>query len=304
MSFSSTVVPRTGGGLGEALGLKGPGHEVRVTRADSVEAYRVGGDGQRTWDTDASRRGGYDVLAFTAARAVGAEGPVTLLVGLPLALWLRKDQRRALRERLEGTATWVAEDDGDAAHIAFATVQVLPQGAGAFQAALEDPSLADRPVGLVDVGYRTTDYLLMGRMGAGLAPDEASCGSIDAGAGRIFERVRQALPDRSGVMIPEGAVEEALDHYGGRLYVRGKEIDVAHMMADEAASLSEEIAGQMRRLWTDRLDFLGALILAGGGGVVTFPHLQKLHLLARLSSDPIFANAAGFLGMARSPVQR
>lgn len=299
--FPSTIAPPSAGGrLADALGGSADGHTVSVLGGPQ---YRVGGTGQRTWDADATDRTGYDALCLSAACLVGATGEVDLALGLPLAAWLRKDQRRGLRDQFLGTSAWVSVDGAEAVHLVIGAVRVFPQGAGVFvAAATEDPSLASRPVGLIDIGYRTTDYLLMRRQTSGLAPDEAVCGSFDAGAGCVYERVRQTLTERSGVLVPDAAVEDALAHYDGRLFLRGAETDLRPLIDAEAQALAVEIGEQMRRLWSDRLDLLGAVLLAGGGGEAFGPYLTGLHPLVRPASDALFANAAGFLGMAQGVI--
>ena len=137
----------------------------------------------------------------------------------------------------------------------------------------------------------------MRRVSGAVAPDETACGSIDLGAGRVFEAVRQTLSDRSGVMVPEGAIEDALQNYGGQLSLRGKDHDVAALVDAEAQTLALAIEEQMRRLWTDRLDLMSAVLLAGGGGDLLHRHLKRLHPATRMLKDPIFANAAGYLAM-------
>ena len=292
--FPSTVARPTGAGLAEALGGTSDGHTLSILGGPQ---YRVGSGGSRAWDSNAADRAGYDALVYAATLLVGAQGDVDLALGLPLAAWLRKDQRRALRDTFSGV-TWASVDGADAAKIAIRSVQVFPQGAGAFQAAVAgDPALAERPVGLIDIGYRTTDYLLMGHVASGLAPEEAGCGSFDGGAGRIYQHARQTLTEHSGVLIPEGAVEDALDHYNGRIYLRGTETDVRPLVAAAAQDLAAEISEQMRRLWSDRLDLLGAVLLAGGGGDLLTPYLSRLHPLVRPAGDALFANAEGFLLM-------
>ncbi len=299
----STVGPaRKARGLAVAFGdgRHRDGHDVTITVGGEDHAYMIGAAaGRRSWATEAAERSGYLPLALTAAALVGADGDTELLLGLPLAMWLRPEQRRALRGELRGVEARVAIDGRRERTITVSGVQVLPQGAGAFALALQtDPSLGERPVGLIDVGYRTTDYVAMRRVSGAVAPDESACGSIDLGAGRVFEAVRQALSDRSGVMLPEGAIEDAIANYGGRLAIRGQDYDAAALVDAEAAALATAVEEQMRRLWMDRLDLMGAVLLAGGGGDLLHRHLRHLHPRTRIVRDPIYANAAGYLAMA------
>ncbi len=299
----STVSPaRTARGLGAAFGdgHHRDGHDLVIGIGGEETRHTIGSvAGQRSWASDAAQRSGYLPLALAAAALLGAEGEVELLAGLPLALWLQADQRRELRSSLRGVEATVAIDARKARRIRVAAVQVLPQGAGAFAAAMRaDPTLAERPVGLIDIGYRTTDYLAMRRTAGAVAPDEAACGSIDLGAGRVFEAVRQALSDQTGTMLAAGTVEDALENYGGRLTIRGKDHDVAALVDAEAEALATAIAEQLQRAWSDRLDLMGAVLLAGGGGELLYRHLRRLHPKARLLDRALYVNAEGYLVMA------
>ncbi len=303
ISLPSTLSPvRTSRGLSEAFGdgKQRDGHDLVLTMDEVETRYTVGSvAGQRSWSSDASERAGYGPLVLTAAYMVGAEGTIDIAVGLPLSTWLQKDQRKALRSGLSDLRASVALDGKRAREIHLHEARVFPQGAGAFALAVaQDPSLAQKPTGLIDIGYRTTDYLAMRRVQGTVAPDEAACGSIDLGAGRIFANVRRALSDQTGVMVPEGAIEDALANYGGRLFLRGKEHDVTALVEAEAKLLAQGIEEQLRRLWTDRLDLMGAVLIAGGGGEMVHRHLRHIHPSTRLMRDPIYANAAGYLAMA------
>ena len=248
--------------LNDALGAAVDGHAVRIRRAGEATHYQVGESGRRAWAADAAERTGYDVQVLTAARLLAGGGDVDLLLGLPLGLWSQVAQRRALRTSLEGRSAMVAVDREPESAVTIRSVRVLPQAAGAFQYALDrEPALALRPVGLIDVGYRTTDFLVMRRADAGLAPDEAACGSVDLGAGQVYERVRQSLTEQAGVLIPEGAVEDALAHYGGRLYLQGREVDAAARVEEGMRHL----AARGRRRGAPRLGRPAATSGCGAG---------------------------------------
>lgn len=299
----STVGPaRTARGLGAAFGdgHHRDGHDVTISISGTETRYTIGSaSGQRSWATDAAQRSGYLPLALTAAALAGGEDNVEILAGLPLALWLQAEQRRELRASLRGVEATVTIDARRPRQVHVTAVQVLPQGAGAFAAAMrDDQTLAERPVGLVDVGYRTVDYLAMRRTAGAVVPDEAACGSIDLGAGRVFENVRQALSDQTGTMLPAGAVEDALQNYDARLTIRGRDHDVAALVDAEAEALATAIGEQIHRAWSDRLDLMGAVLLAGGGGELLHRHLRRLHPKVKLLERALYANAEGYLVMA------
>lgn len=104
-------------------------------------------------------------------------------------------------------------------------------GSSAYSAALlgsEGGRLAGRLADVVDVGYRTTDYLLLvpGEGGAAL-PDEARSGSVDAGRSQVVDAVRADVAAQGGVPCtpPEGLVEATVSA-GEHLTVRGRAVDL------------------------------------------------------------------------------
>jgi len=97
VSFPSAVLPEAQGesDLTRVLGSGEGDHrlEMRDDPDGPPKAFRVGYDALamgavRTWDTNASERSDYVLLALTAARLLACAGPVHLAVGVPLSLYL------------------------------------------------------------------------------------------------------------------------------------------------------------------------------------------------------------------------
>lgn len=307
---SVAVRSRAAGDLAALLGTQRPQYAISVPRCTTPEVvgeWLVGdaallAGGVRTWEAP-SRRADYPLLVLSGLVLAGAEGDVDLVVGVPLAHYVQAEERRALRQRLSGLHATVAVGGAAPVDVAIQSVRVYPQGVGAYIAALAAPGGADlvgKAAGVVDVGYRTTDYLLMVPAPGGVAvPDEARCGSLDRGIGQAIEAVRRYVAERSGVSVPpdEGLVQAALDS-GGWISVRGREINVRQAFDEACRSLSEAIALELRRAWGDRAEYVAAVLVAGGGGRALFGALSGLLPGARLVNDALFANAAGFLRLA------
>lgn len=301
--FASTLSQLIG--TGEGLRVVGSGHDghvLNVLRAGGQpESWQVGSmSGSRSWQTDASQREGYDVLLFAALALAGADGNVEVSVGVPVTLFLQKDQRRALKARLTGLDAWVGVDGQDARRIRVAEVTVWPQAAGAVVHAMgDDSSLVEKPLGLIDIGFRTTDFIVMRKTGGALAPDESLAGSVDLGIGMAYESVRARIEREYGVLVPQSEVERAEAEYGGRMWVRGIEVDAGGILREEVASISSRIAGEIRRAWGSTLDLLGTVLLAGGGAAAAYRSLTTLTPAIRLVRDPLWANVEGYLTLAR-----
>lgn len=305
--FPSAACRAVGSGdLASVLGGQGLRHRVAVQRlpAGTQEEWLVGdaalaAGASRTWDSEASQRDGYDVLTMASVSILGAEGAVILSLGLPLGLWLKRQERQALRDRLSGLAARVSVDGGPTRSILVTKVKVFPQSVGAYVAALHRPGgerLAGKAVGVVDVGFKTCDYLLLVPGPDGVAvPDEARCGSVDAGIGQATEAVRQYLAGQVGTLPPEGVVEAAL-RGGGLLPVRGRDLDLRPIYQEALADLAARVEAEIRRVWTAQLDYLAAVLLAGGGGAALAPYLRLP--CVQVVPEAIHANALGFALLA------
>lgn len=305
--FPSVFAPRTGAGeLATALGGRAPEHGLAVAEASNdgngrwwVGNAALAAGGVRAWETEASRRQGYDLLALAAIAVLGGSGLVSVALGLPLQVFLDREERRALRRRLEGYGAWISLDGTDGRYVQLSQVRVFPQGLGAYAAHVANSSGSlpgGRVVGVVDVGYRTTDFLLLQPSSNGSVPDEARSGSIDTGVGQAYETVRANLQRETGLMIPAGMVEQAMAE-NGSLPIRGKEHPLQALFSEAARAVASRIEAELRRAWADRIDFMGAILLAGGGGATLATHLLGLPG-ARVVPDAVHANALGFLTLA------
>lgn len=258
-------------------------------------ALALGAD--RAWSDGA--RSGYLPLVITALLAADTFDQVEVALGLPLAVYLNRDERVRLRSAVEGTNVWASLDGAEARQVRIERARVYPQGYGAYLSALADqPGLAGRFVGLIDVGYRTTDYLLLTPVEGVSIPDEARSGSLDIGVSTALDTVRSYVAREVGVAYvpPAGLIEEALSQ--GSFVVKGRTIPVTEAWHSAGAALAEQVADAIRRVWGERMDFLASLLLAGGGGELLAGHLPGAQLLPR----PVFSNAEGFLMRAQAQV--
>lgn len=312
--FPSAVIAARGtGDLAAALGGGSQKHRLSVQgrtdlhpREYLVGAAALTAGASRTWDTSGSGRDDYLLLVLSALGAVGAEGPIDLALGLPLSVYLQRDERRALRDRVAGLSAWVSWGGRNARHVEISSVKILPQAVGAYYQALaqDGPRLAGQMAAVLDIGYHTTDYMLMTPGDDGTSvPDEGRSGSLDAGMSQAIDAVRTYVSAQTGVAFspPEGMVETTLGN-GGRITVRGRDLDLRPAYEDALRDLAGRVEAELQRAWGDRIDYLVALLVAGGGGAAAAPHLRLSGL--RVMADPAFANAAGFLAMlGRAPAQ-
>lgn len=313
LSFPSVIAPEEeDSALDDALGTKSSHQRVVVSRLNVARetwlfgsAAMVAPGAVRPWASEASQREGYDVLVYAAIgsllRNTAIESvDVNLVVGLPLGVY--GSQRDALRSSLRSCDAYVAVNDRVQNRIRFSNVLVLPQAAGAYYAAVlnadgsvKAPELLKRPAGVIDIGFRTTDYFVMQRDDEGLRPVKALSGSLDTGISDVYETLRRRAQGATGHMIDSLRIETALRQQDGILLDMGKEIDLRPWVEEEAQDIARRIMDELRMAWGKHLASLGTVLLAGGGAIVLGKSMKALHPALRMVDDPVFANASGFL---------
>lgn len=70
------------------------------------------------------------------------------------------------------------------------------------------------------------------------------------------------------------------------------------MVAAARQAAGKSIAEAVQAAWSEKIDFLDQVLLAGGGALEFLPSLSGLFCNAEVVQDPQFANALGFLKMA------
>lgn len=299
--FPSVVAPAGNTtGLRGLFGAKTPEYELSLHREGRTERFLVGEaalsepGAVRAWETEATA-GNIVPLLATAVVALWSGGPVHLAVGLPLLHYAK--QRQFLQQSLEALDIEAALGDGQAIRITRPHVTVLPQAAAGYYAARERGQLKalSGVVGIIDIGYRTTDYLVIARNQNGsLEIRERLAGTLDLGISQVTGIIQEAVQARIGRAVDRLRIEGALAREGVLSY-RGTPI-VLTVYRDEARkAVAEAIMAKLKADWGEDLDFFGTVLVMGGGGADLFPMLKELHPNVTMLDDPQWANARGYL---------
>lgn len=223
-------------------------------------------------------------LILVAVAKLGASGPIALATGLPLA-WFGI-QRRRLREALTGYGATIQLPGQPAQRIWIESAVVLPQGVAAAGPVLATSEYESGEYLIVDVGYRTCDYLVVAKSPTGALAFEAdSAGSIEHGMHTVSQTVAQALGEQYQVPFSPGEVEGVPS-----ITVRGQKIDVTQRFRQARDAVGRQL---VRRLAIDldaKLEKLLGIVAVGGGSEL----LTSILPGALIPSDPQWANALGY----------
>ena len=176
-------------------------------------------------------------------------------------------------------------------------IKVIPQPFGSFfdlilndEGKLKDPDKIRERVGIIDIGFQTTDLALA-------TPQfiESSSGSLDVGVRSVADQLSRDVGRKYSITLDTTEAEEALRHKSVRIF--GESVDLSEMIEERTREVAELILSYAHSLW-GRGERLNRLILAGGGANIfrsyfsTYPNLH-------VPEEPSLSNVRGYLKLAR-----
>jgi plasmid segregation protein ParM len=178
------------------------------------------------------------------------------------------------------------------------SLTVIPQPFGSFfdtimntEGRVEDEKRAVDRLGIVDIGYFTTDFLEVRE----LELIQKRSGTVTVGVATVLDAIRRHVYETWQRPMEVDEAEEVLNQ--GKVRVRGEEHDLRPIHDAAVSEVSSAIVTHARQFWGGG-ETLDAIIATGGGREIFRPALSHHfpHLL--LPSRPFMANAQGFLKYA------
>ncbi|PLX72862.1 MAG: hypothetical protein C0614_13480 [Desulfuromonas sp.] len=223
----------------------------------------------------------------SAAKMVKGFVPVNLVTGLPIGSYrTHKDELAKLLVGEHKLALTDASGKREEKSIKIDKVRVIPQPFGSLfnlmlneQGELSDKRLVKEKIGIIDVGFRTSDYTISDKM----RYSERGSRTTDSGIARAFNVIATKLRENSGVNVELYRLFEAIDK--GNIKIRGKVYDLKGLSEQVFNQLATSIANEIDRLWVDDWD-IDAMVITGGGGAVLSKYLKPLLNGEVLEVDP------------------
>ncbi len=218
------------------------------------------------------------LLALTAlGKFSDKETPLSVISGLPVAYFKDNNVRFAKILTGQHTITYHRSDGTDVTRrINIKKVRMMPQPLGSFFNLLMDDKgkitnmdLARQKVGVVDIGFRTTDYTIFDR----LRYIDRGSATMDTGISKIFRVIANKLQEKTGINVELYRLYNAVE--SGIIKMRGQEYDISKIRDQVFKQASEALANDIDRLWTDDWD-MDTIILTGGGCMELSSYLKPL----------------------------
>ncbi|MGI9951279.1 ParM/StbA family protein [Moorellaceae bacterium AZ2] len=299
-AFPSVVSPASEADLG--LGSVSWGHILTIRPQGTMVkkqyfvgelALKCGVAAQLTLARNKLSRDITDILLFAAAYLMDAEGQVTLAYGLPIAYY--RHQKDIARRSIQDMAAYVSVDGGPEKYIAFSGVSVYPQGVGALFALDRLPE--EGLVGLLDIGFYTTDYLLVDVRKDRVEPLPSFFGSVELGVSSALKTFGEQFLRLTGRPL---SLVEAQELWGkSRITFEGQKLELEPLQTESRLVAARAIAEAVAAAWAQKLSYVDVTYLAGGGSLEFAGILkQLLGMDLVMVPEPQYANALGFLRMA------
>ncbi len=257
---------------------------------------------QYTLDQDKLIEDYVRILAVTAAALCSeGNGPLQVVTGLPIS-YLRRDSKK-LKEMILGTHQLtfhnVKDSDKDSTRtITINKVQVIPQPIGSIfnlifddQGRITNRELATQKLGVLDVGFKTTDCSIFDR----LQYIERGSATMETGISKCFSVIANKLNQESNINIELYRIYKFIQN--GVIKIRGKEYNIENLTKKVYSHAAANIAADLNRLWENDWD-IDSIILSGGGGLELADHLSP-NIVGNVipiapNSDVRFNNVQGY----------
>ena len=283
------------------------GAEQRVFEYETEEAvYSVGAiDGAPTHFEGYPWSGLNRAVVQHALQQAGFTGrTVHAVSGLPVSAFYSKsgEQRNETINRKRDSLKQVVRPLSDGLPVGIAFHGVIPEALAAWydyviveqdDGATLDADRVSVPVAIVDIGGRTTDYVVVKDQGI----MHASSGSLQCGMLNVKHRVTNGIQARFDLeTLSEQLVSQAVEKKVVRL--QGKDHDVAALVEAAKREVVERIHAETRRQLGLGVE-LDRVLFVGGGTVALAENIANWFPHQAIAEHPAFANARGMLKYLR-----
>jgi len=239
----------------------------------------------------------YYLLLFVSALMridKSASEPAAVVTGLPVSHYTQERVRQV--QDLLGQAHNVQTLYGETS-VKVEWVKVIPQPFGSYfdlvlndDGKLKEPEKIRERVGIIDIGFQTTDLALA-------TPQfvEASSGSLEVGVRSVSDQLSRDLARNHSITLDTTEAEEILRKRSVKIF--GENIDLSEMIEIRTREVAEVILSFAHSLW-GRGERLDRVILSGGGANIFrsyFTGYPNLHIPGEAS----LSNVRGYLKLAR-----
>nr|WP_301289082.1 ParM/StbA family protein [Natronocella acetinitrilica] len=173
-------------------------------------------------------------------------------------------------------------------------IEVVPQPLGTFWSEVlddrgqlnENSQLLGGRIGIIDVGFRTSDFATI--VDGEYAP--AFSRTVPIGISTGYDNLAQALAERFGVERETYTLDNAVIE--GHINISGRKEDIGDLRDEVLTDVATRLLVEVQSLW--QLKDYDTILLTGGGGHLLDGYLRPQVSQCVLVNEPVTANARGY----------
>lgn len=225
------------------------------------------------------------------------EGSYNVVTGLPSAFYA--SAKDAWTERFKGTfqVKFSAGGETKDKRIHIEKLRVVPQPFGTLYdrtlnqvGQVTDMDLSRQTVGVVDIGFKTTDFAVS----RGMEYIERLSGSITTGLSSAYSAIAARL--RTDYQIHRENHEMDSIVQRGEVRIAGKPQDIGHIKREAFERVASRVLTELESLWNYR--DLDTILITGGGGTALADHFVSRFDNAYLVDGAQMSNVRGYMKLA------
>lgn len=224
----------------------------------------------------------YAALVKYALKRISHSEKSLIVTGLPVRYY------KSDKDKLVKIITDIASDRG-----ITASVFVIPQPLGSYYdtilthyGLLKSVDVTDKIVGILDIGYQTTDILCLNAM----SPVPEMSSSFETGIANAFDAIARDIENKYSLHLDTHGVEKAA--MTGKIRAFGKEHDISDIVKTHLTTLSDAIKSEVATLWGNTAE-IDEILLTGGSAKLLSQYLPQFQQ-GSVINDCQLANAKGY----------
>lgn len=239
------------------------------------------------------------VLTALALFTQWDEGQFNVVTGLPSAFYA--SLKDAWLNQFRGTFHVRFSDGGEMKEkrITIDKIRVVPQPLGTLydrvlneMGQVADRELAQQTVGVVDIGFKTSDFAVA----RGMEYIDRLSGSITTGLSSAYSAIAARLRTDYQIHRENHEMDEIVER--GQVRIAGRPQDISHIKKEAFERVAQRVLTELESLWNYR--DLDVMLVTGGGGTALSDHLLARFDNARLVDGAQLANVRGYAKLANN----
>lgn len=224
--------------------------------------------------------------------------PVNLILGLPVMHYdSLKDKyiEEVKREHIVENLSLLGDLTNRQCFV-IPEIKVLPQPLGTFfgcllndEGDIVNSRLASERIGIIDIGHNTLDIAWVDSLEF---INLRSTSFSGLGMFSAFQNLALDLYQNLGVEIPTENIEQFIRQ--GEIKISGRTISIEPYKKRAFSETAKQILSRVKSFWPDRWN-LDQIIISGGGATLLGEYLLNEFQQAYIVSNPMYANASGYL---------